>query len=438
MTAIAFKLLVAVGSGLLGAWLIKRPALDHWSEQEFMWRVTALQLALGLGLFIVLYVLGNATVTSDVPAYYMPAARAVLSGKLPYRDFDTSYAPLFPYVGAGVVAFWNSGKAFALLAVAVNAGALLAWHSAALMCLDRRTARETSLFYATSGHLLVQSLLGTSQVWIAALLGTSALLLIRGRPMASGFTQALAICTTKFLAALFWPALWICSARRLRWFGPAFLATVSVYAAFALQGANLLDPIRREGDLISSGNLPYLLGPILSAARLSAPPVLDAMAAAVLAASTVWLYVRVRNLPSEQRPSLLLASLALTGFVFMLVSKKSFTGYAVFFMYPAIAVLVLGTSRRWGRVGFLLLFNALLATESSIWFHLGGDGLTLSEWLRVAGALRVGGFAALDLLLIACYGYLAFLSIACVRRLVAAAASSRRPDGSAAAACSPV
>lgn len=437
MTIIAFKLFPVVACGLLGAWLLQRPALHRWSDRGFIWRITTLQLTLGLGLFVILYVVGNAEVTSDVPAYYLPAARSALSGKLPYRDFDTSYAPLFPYVGAGVVALWNSGKAFALLAILLNAAALVVWHSSALACFDRRTARETSLFYATSGHLLIQSVLGTNQIWIAALLGASALLLVRGRPMASGLTQALAICTTKVLAALFWPALWICSARRLRWVAPALLASAGVYAAFGFAGADLLDPIRREGDLISPGNLPYLLSPVLTAARLSVPPVLDALAAAALAASTVWLYVRVRKLSAEQRPSLLLAGLALTGFIFMLVSKKSFTGYAVFFMYPAIAVLVLGTSSLRVRVGFLLLFNVLLAGEPSLWFHLGGNRLTLSEWLRVAGGLRVGGFASIDLLLVACYGYLALLSVACVRRMATAAMSSHTASASA-TACSPV
>jgi hypothetical protein len=441
MTAIAFKLLVATASGLLGAWILARPALDEGSERAFLWRVTALQLALGLGLFTALYILGGAQVTSDAPGYYMPAARAALAGKLPLRDFPTSYAPVFPYVGAALVALWNSAKAFALFAIAVNALALLAWHSAALVYFGRQAARRSSVLYSTSGHLLVQALLGTNQLWISALLGASVLLLVKRRELGSGLTQAVAICTTKFLAALFWPVLWISSARRPRWLGAALGASAAVYLAFAFAGADLAYPLRHEDGLTSPGNLPYLLEPLLSVIGIGNPHVLDGAALAMLAAATAWFYLRARVVPPENRPSLSPGGIALIGLVFMLVSKKSATGYAVFFMYPAMLVLVLGERHTRLRAGFALLFNVLLATEPSLLFHLGGHapsghGPSLSEWLHIS-SLRAGGFAALDLVLVACYAYLALLSVRCVRRVVTAAMASPSASQPVPAACSP-
>lgn len=392
-----------------------------------------MQLALGFGLFVALYGAGNEQVSSDVPSYYLPAARAALAGQLPLRDFPSSYAPLFPYVGAGLVALWNSGKVFALFAILVNALALVWWHSAALECFDRQTARQASLLYATSGHLLVQSLLGTNQVWIAALLAASALLAVRRRDAASGLVQALAICTTKFLAALFWPVLAICSVRRERWLGAAALGGAAVYAAFGAAGADLAYPIRHESGLISSGNLPYLLDPALALIGGTDRFVEDGLALAVLAVVTAWIYAHARSLSAEARAPLLMAGLALTGFVFMLVSRKSFTGYVVFFMYPAIAALVLGTSSIGARAGFLLAFNVLLVAEPSLWFHLGGHGRRLSEWLHAADRLLVGGFVTVDLALVACYGYLAAVSADCVRRIAAGAISSRSSSQSATA-----
>ncbi len=426
MTATAFKIAVAVATGLLGIWLPRRVALDRLSDRAFLWRAATLQLALGLGLFVALYGIGNAQVTSDVPSYYLPAARAALAGKVPLRDFPSSYAPLFPYVGAGLLALWNSDKAFALLAILVNALALVAWHSAALACLGRQAARQASLLYATSGHLLIQSLLGTNQLWIAALLAGTTLLLVRGREAGSGLLQAVALCATKFLAALFWPVLAICSAHRARWVGAAVLASAAVYAAFGVAGADLLYPFRYQSTLISSGNLPYLLDPVLGPIGAAERSIIsEAAAIAAFAAVTAWIYLRSRSLPAERRPLLLLGALALTGCAFMLVSKKSYTAYAVFFMYPAIAALVLGTRRAAGRAGFLLVFNVLLVAEPSLWFHLGGNGRRLSEWLQEAGGLRVGSFVAVDLALVACYGYLAAMSAACVRHIAAGAMSSR-------------
>jgi hypothetical protein len=406
VTVIALKLFIVLTCALLGAWVLRQPALEQWSERAFRWRVTGLQLALGLGLFVVLYGVGKAEVTSDVPGYYLPAARAALAGKLPLRDFETSYAPLFPYVGAALVATWNSGKVFALFAILLNVVTLLAWHSAALTCFGRQSARRISVLYATSGHVLIQTLLGTNQVWIACLLGTSVLLLIRAREIGSGLAQGLAICTTKFLAALFWPVLWITAPSRWRWLFPALLLSGLCFALFAALGADLLTSLHAESDLISSGNLPYLLAPV---AALSGAPqqlalrVFDGGTVAALSLTLAWIYWRTRALSASRRPLAVFAALALVQIVFLLVSKKSYTGYAAFALYPITAVAAGAFARPGLLVGFLLLLNALLAIEPTLWFHLHGNGLSLDEWIRRSSLARAGSFVMLDLTLLGCY-----------------------------------
>ena len=422
MTAIAFKVFVAVACGLLGARLLKSPALDGWSERGFIWRIAALQLALGLGLFAALYVLGNAQITSDVPAYYLPAARSALSGKLAYRDFSTSYSPLFPYLGACLVALWNSGKVFALFAILVGVVALLLWHLAAHACFGRELARRASVLYATSGHVLVQSLLGTNQIWIACLLGGSVLLLVRGRELGSGVTQALALCATKFLAVLFWPMLWIGAARRGRWLGGAALLSGLCFALFAACGADPLEPLHAEGDLISSGNLPYLLGPVTLLGGASRQLVLRLFDGATIAALSIvaaWIYWRTRALPPLRRPPTLFAAIGLVAAVFLIASKKSFTGYAIFALYPMITVAVGAFARTGVLVGFLLVLNVLLAVEPSVWFYLHGEGLGLDEWMRRSGLARVGPLVVLDLALIACYLLIARQSLRALARVTA-------------------
>ncbi len=128
MMLIAFKLVLALGDGLLGAWVLRHAAYEKWAEADFLRRVAALQVIPAAVLFVGLYLIGHQEVTSDVPGYYLPAAHAVLAGKLPFRDFMVSYAPLFPYVGAALVWVWDSGKVFALFSILVNAVALLLWH----------------------------------------------------------------------------------------------------------------------------------------------------------------------------------------------------------------------------------------------------------------------------------------------------------------------
>ncbi len=112
---------------------------------------------------------------------------------------------------------------------------------------------------------------------------------------------------------------------------------------------------------------------------------------------------------------MLMPALALLGLLFMIVSKKSFTGYALFSMYPAMLVLALGTRDTRRRFGFFLVFNVLLAAEPSLWFHLLGDGRGLGVWLSESRRTTTYAFVLVDLALVVCYAYLAVLS---ARRLL--------------------
>src|SRR5262249_15197338 len=154
-----------------------------------------------------------------------------------------------------------------------------------------------------------------------------------------------------------------------------------------------------EGNLISSGNLPYLLDLVLGALGPLERTIDDGLALTALAVTTAWLYLKARALPLQSRHTLLLAGLALTGLVFMLFSKKSFTGYLLFVMYPIVLMLVTNTTNARARVGFLLVFNVLLVAESTLWFRLQGDNLSLRAWFARGSATTVAGFALLDVVL---------------------------------------
>ncbi|MEP7242649.1 MAG: hypothetical protein ABI885_03080 [Gammaproteobacteria bacterium] len=424
MTAIVFKVLVAVGYALLGAAALRAPALQTTSERRFILAALGLQLIPTLALFVALYGLGGQDVTSDVPGYYMPLARAAMAGQVPFRDFPMSYAPLFPYVGAALLSVWSSAKAFALFAILLNALALVLWHAAAVASFDRQAARTSSVLFATSGHVLVQALLGTNQAWIAVALAASTVLLVRERNVYSGLVQGLALCVVKFLVLLFWPVLWIVAPRRLRWLVGALVPTALVYGAFAAGGADLLTPFHQEADSVSSGNLPYLLQPLVAGQGALVARVFDGFAILALGSAVLWLFVRATRMPISARPRMLMPALALVGLVFMLLSKKSFTGYALFFLYPAILTLVLSVrDRRW-LAAFVLLFNTLLAAEPSLWFHLGNFH-ALSDWLATSPGAGLYGFLIVDLALVACYAYLAVRAAEMVCKISSQSATAR-------------
>ena len=413
MGIILFKTVVAVTVTCL-AFPALRLAAPNRSDESFISCAVALQMFVALTLYFGIYVIGRQEVPSDVPAFYLPVARQALAGYVPFRDFPLSYGPLFPYVGAVLVRLWDSGKSFALFAIVMNAVALVAWHRAALHATDSQTARRASILYATNGHLAYQSLLGTNQVWISAGLAVSSWLLFRDRELRGGLVQAATAATTKFLALLFWPVLWMCAPVRLRWLAGASVL-FAVYAAFALAGGDILYPLRHEGELTTSGNLPYLLAPLLAAAGITGPQLLNGVALGILLLANLWLFARVSQLPPRTRPELVFAGLALIGALFMLVSKKSYTGYAVFFMYPASLMLLSGTRGPRRSLCFLLVFNTLLVMEPTLWFRFGGNGRALGEWLPGLGPLPETAFLASDVVLICCYVFLVVLSVGYVR-----------------------
>lgn len=436
MIIVLFKILLALGDGLLGLWVLRTRTMDL-PESSFVRRAVALQVIPALLLFIGLYVLGHQAPTSDVPGFYVPAARSVLAGQVPFRDFTLSYAPLFAYVGAALVFFWNSGKVFALFSLGLNAVTLVLWHSTATTLFDRATARHSTILFATSGHVLIQGLLGTNQTWIGTAVAASALLIARDRSTAAGLVQAAAACTTKVLAHLFWPVLWMFARRRAGFVLGAALPTIAIYAAFVALGAGpgLLYPLQHEGELISSGNIPYLLDLVLGGSGGAERLIVDSLTMLALAATLGWLFLRSRTVSESRRPLLLPAALALTGLVLMLFSKKSFTGYLVFVMYPVVLMLAAGLAKPRARVGFMLAFNALLVAEPSLWFYLTNVRGGLGSWFAAGGGATAVAFACVDLLLLACYVYLAWLSVRWLRS-TADGAIAERNDSQSATACS--
>jgi hypothetical protein len=415
MLALAFKAIVAIFASLCGLAVLRLPHLYDMPEKRFQLLAAGLQLIPTLGLFVALYVVGHQDVTADVPAYYVPAARSVLQGQIPLRDFLLSYGPLFPYVGAALLSIWNSGKAFALFAVLINVATLLMWHSVARSQFDARTARQTSVLFAASGQVMVQALLGTNQAWVAAAIAGSALSIVRGRDFSSGFLQGVSLCAVKFLGLLFWPVLWMLSSSRARWLSGAVALSVLVYGAFAFNGVDLLYPLRHEGELISSANLPYFLE-LLSGSTPFANRLFDLLTLVTMAAVTLWIFLRCRKMGPDSRAALLLPGLALTELTFMLFSKKSFPGYILFCLYPLMWVLVQGVGSRPRREALFLAFNLLLAVESSLWFYLGGDALPLDQWLRTPHGIAVDLFLAVDLLIMACYACLFWSAIGWIRK----------------------
>ena len=202
----------------------------------------------------------------DARAFFLPQARAVLAGGLPYRDFPSAYGPLFaPLLAPAVACFGMLGPALVFLAADLGTWRVLArtegeaseaawaWVALPLVWLSTvRYAQDEAL-----GALFV------ALAWAA---------LRRARPLHAGLALAAGMLFTKPLFAL--PAIALVagatgSRMRVRLLAAAALPVLLAYGTLAALGAPVLQPLTLEGSQFGVGptlwRIPVLLGAVVPA-----------------------------------------------------------------------------------------------------------------------------------------------------------------------------
>src|SRR5262245_6023113 len=109
LKVIAFPI-VTLGALLL-VWFVRG---KDW-ERVFLWRLLVAITAAKFVLCVAVYLFWPSLVQySDARNFYLPQTEKVLSGALPYRDFETPYSPLFFVLLAPLVSVWHSPGAVVL------------------------------------------------------------------------------------------------------------------------------------------------------------------------------------------------------------------------------------------------------------------------------------------------------------------------------------
>ena len=94
------KLTLALVTSLLSVAVLFRVAGRSFEDAFLRNAVVGITLA-KLVLCVVVYAWGPIEgLGSDAHRHYVPQALRVLDGEIPYRDFRTSYGPLFPFLVA--------------------------------------------------------------------------------------------------------------------------------------------------------------------------------------------------------------------------------------------------------------------------------------------------------------------------------------------------
>lgn len=314
----------------------------------------------------------------DVVTYYYPEAFRTLHGALAYRDFPSSYAPLFSYIGALVLWLNNTPLALIAFTILVETCSVPIWFAAIRPCCAEPTFRRGALLYLAQPLMLFNVAIdGGNNVWIALSLALALLCLGQRRDAASGVSYSISIIAVKFLALIFGPILFLSARRRLAWIAGFLLPTLIVFGIFAAKHANILLPFQQEGNLQLGGSLPllfsYLTG-IDIPGRIS-----DGITViSLLACTFAWWHV-TRKFPSHHltRPEqyhqvvwktglgLLMLTLSM-----LMLSKKSWSIYIIMVMFLLCQLVA-----RHGALtrSVYCVFSFLLIVEPSFLFAKVGN-----------------------------------------------------------------
>lgn len=370
--------------------------------------------------------------SSDLVKYYYPQAVEVAQGQVPYVDFATSYGPAFPYLAASLLALSESHASVALVMVIAEIAAVLLFCRFAMEPGgndERRLQVSTAIYvYLFSTAAFYWSGMMAYNSSIIALFWVVAIgLLARDRYRLGAAAVAGSVMAGKLLGLLVAP-IWLADPRRRVGFviGAALAAAAAIAVARYL-GVDLLYPLRFEGDRATAGNLWFLLSAILPAPAPGSLWRFLPLLALAIGAIALTLAFRARW---NERPSFtqLCAAAATLGWLFMLLSKKSYPHYLPMFLLLSVAAL----SAARGRGLWVMLVSAAGAVgivEPGLWNALGQPA-TLSGLCGAACPQPLAWLVAADLLLVGVSGYLLAISY----RI---AIGESRPAGGAAPATRP-
>ncbi len=392
------RIFLGLLGGSLSSLLLFRP-LPEWLRQlprgRFDGGLLGAYTLARVFLMVSLFVIGHQQLHSDLPAFYLPQARWVLEGKLPYRDFYSSYAPLFSIINAGLLHIWNSGLTLLIFSVVCDIAALPIWLRVLRRFLSEDAVRCAGVLMLLQPVVLWnRSVSGGNEAEISLLLALSVYFVAR-RDLISGGWSTSSLILVKFLPALFLPQIFFAAKQRGRWLIGAAVLPVLVFGWLVLHGFNVLLPLQHEGHLSTSGNLSYSL---ISLTGISVTDrVLDVLTAAALAGVLLWMgRAALRAASDSARMWVLSLGMLAIQLALLIVSKKSYPIYLTPLAFPMAGYLSVSAYERRER-SMAVIYAVLMVVSmfvTSLWYgpmrmgplelHAGmmqGSGRAWMEWV---------------------------------------------------------
>lgn len=375
-------------------------ALDPLRVQRLAWGAWWITRPL---LTLVVFLILGVPLQSDVVQHYVPQAQAALAGELVYRDFPSSYGPLFPYLAAGVITLGTSPLALVAAAIAFEAVAMRLWLDAQRSAgLEGRAQADGLLAYVCTPFVIWDvALEGHNTAWISAGLALCVWLGTAGRSLAAGLALALTAAAVKVLALVAAPALLLSTPRPLRFGLGLGLGLLLLHAPLTRLGADPTQPLVMQAASWTSGNLLFVLAAAFPELLAESRALLRVMLAQLVVLGVALDALGRAGRARTELPAIE-AALCLACFFLLFISAKAYAHYAVIAWLPACFLLARGGLRARRRV-LLYALGLLITIEPALWFH-ALDQRTLDEALHGAFSSWVlAAFFAVELALLAAY-----------------------------------
>lgn len=411
----AFGVLLAALSFLVARAKI-RGKLVHWTDRQFDQYFITFYAAGRLLIFLAAFFVLHQRPWADLVAFYVPQAHAVMNGQVPYRDFESSYAPLNPYLDALLLRLHDSPLSILVFQIFCDVLSVPFWIRFLRRFMPETTVRKAALLYFIQPLVIWEICLdGKNQGLISLLLAIS-LWAVARREILSGLSLCCTWILVKILPLMFLPALFVGARRRIRWLVSAVVPTAIVYGAFVASGADVTSAMRKEGSLTTPQNLPYIWAALTGH---NLPGIVSSLLS--LAVVGVTLVVAISSQLRAESESAKLWKMALGAqlllLAVMVVNKKSDTSYLgmCFFLLCSFVAFEADRGRRTMSALYTLL-SAVALPIASFWFWpLHQESGTKLHALCVSGDRNGLVMLGMQVLLLLSYVGLSWGLLRCIR-----------------------
>lgn len=394
--------------------LFKRFA--EWDRGRFDRNYYAFYAASHFLLFVLVFFVLHQKPWADLPAFYVPQAHAVIHGLVPYRDFDSSYAPLNAYLDAVLLRLHDSPLSILIFQIACDILSLPFWIGFSRRFLKENVVRKAALLYLIQPLIIWQICIdGRNQGLISLLLGISFYAIGR-REILSGVSLSMTWILVKILPVMFVPTLFVATRKRMQWLMSVLLPSVIVYGAFVLVRADVTEGLRKEGAMTTPQNLVYLFGALTG---MDLPQVVMSVFSVVVILAVLFVTIRAQLDAKSETAKLwkMMLGAALVLLAVMLVNKKSDTSYLgmCFFLFCAFVAFEANRGKH-AMSWFYAVLSFLCLPIVSFWYWpLERQSAIQLHAMCLAGDWNALIMLAMQVSLVVSYAGLAFGILRAVR-----------------------